>query len=208
MIACIRGKLLECTPVMALIEAGGLGYEIFIPVTTAEKLPSTGDEVVLYIQDIYRDDAALLYGFIDRESRDFFKLIVEKVSGIGPRIAVSLMSRFPLEYLLNAIGEGDSVALSKCPGIGKKTAERIIVELKDKIPAWKASSGMQNNVDSQNSITPSIAMGQSLAEKDAYDALITLGYKSAEAERSLKKAFTKLGKEATTQDLIRWSLGN
>jgi Holliday junction DNA helicase RuvA len=207
MIASIRGKLLDCTPVTALIEAGGLGYEVFIPVTTAEKMPSTGDEVMLYIQDIYREDAALLYGFIDRESRDFFKLIVEKVSGIGPRIAVSLMSRFPLDYLLNAIGEGDSVALSKCPGIGKKTAERIIVELKDKIPAWKASTGMQNSVDSQSS-TSTMPTGQSIAEKDAYDALITLGYKSAEAERSLKKALAKLGAEATTQDLIRWSLGN
>lgn len=207
MIATIQGTLTDAGPLFAIIEAGGLGYELSIPVTTAEKLPPVGQSTMLYVHDVYREDAALLYGFADRASRDFFKLVIEKVSGIGPRTAISLMSRFPLTYLLEAIAGSDSVALAKCPGIGPKTAERIIIELKDKIREWSLHSGISGASD--KSVTPINNSGNfSENEKDALDALLALGYKASEAEKALSKARKQLGENADTQSLIRRALGN
>jgi len=207
MIATIQGTLTDAGALFAIIEAGGLGYELNIPVTTAEKLPPVGQNAMLYVHDVYREDAALLYGFADRASRDFFKLVIEKVSGIGPRTAISLMSRFPLAYLLEAIACSDSVALAKCPGIGPKTAERIIVELKDKIREWSLHSGI--NGTSGKTVVPSNSTGNiSENEKDALDALLALGYKASEADKALAKARKQLGENADAQSLIRRALGN
>ena len=140
MIVQLSGKLLEANPLSAVIDCQGVGYEVHIPVSTAGKLPAVNQSCQLYIHAVYREDSASLYGFSTREERDFFRLIVEKVSGIGPKIGISILSRLSVDALKAAILQADTVGLSKCPGIGKKTAERLVIELKDKISLGQGSN--------------------------------------------------------------------
>jgi len=202
MIVHIEGKLLESTPVSAVIEANGLGYEVLIPVTTAEKLPPNGQTTRLHTLAVYREDSQHLYGFATRDEREFFRLLVEKVSGIGPKIALSILSKLSVVVLQGAIADGDVALLAKCPGIGKKTAERLVIELRDKVvPAGLARS------------TPATAPGNASAREpdalqDAVAALIALGFKAPDADKAVRKALTKLGEEASAEQLIRASLGS
>jgi Holliday junction DNA helicase RuvA len=122
MIAFIEGDLIECQLNLAIIQVGGIGYEVHIPLTTSEKLPPLGQEIKLFTQAVYREDTQTLYGFSDRESRDFFRMIVDKVSGIGPKIALNLLGSLSLPTLKTSIASGDVGMLSKAQGLGKKTA--------------------------------------------------------------------------------------
>ena len=124
MITSIKGILTEAAIVRAVVEIDGFGYEINMPVTTAERLPPVGSAVKFHTVVIYREDAQTLYGFATAEDRDFFRLMIEHVTGIGPKMALAIMSRLSLPLLQGAIRSGDVATLSKCPGIGKKTAER------------------------------------------------------------------------------------
>src|ERR1051325_1902848 len=133
MISSIQGVLAAATPLHATIELNGFGYEVHIPVTTAEKLPPPGASVKLHTLVIYREDAQTLYGFATPAERDFFRLMIENVTGVGPKMALTIMSRLSLPLLESAIRMGDIATLAKCPGIGKKTAERLVVELKAKV---------------------------------------------------------------------------
>ena len=207
MIAFIEGDLVECQLNLAIIQVGGIGYEVHIPLTTSEKLPALGKEIKLYTQAVYREDAQTLYGFSDRESRDFFRMIVDKVSGIGPKIALNLLGSLSLPTLKTSIASGDVGMLSKAQGLGKKTAERIVVELKDKvlpkgttIEAGPASfPGVTEDASGEfNDLGP---------YQDALSALLTLGYKATEADQAVRKAADALGQGATTEELIRKALG-
>lgn len=200
MIISIEGTLLESSPVMAVIENQGLGYEVNIPLSTAENLPLIGERVKLHTLAVYREDSATLYGFSTRDERDFFRLLVEKVSGVGPKIALSILSKLPVSSLKDAIAAGNVALLSKCPGIGKKTAERLIIELKDKVLGSSLTSA-QGASSSTHSQAP-------MPHQDAIAALITLGYKAADAEKAIAKAAKTLGAEATTETLIRSALGS
>ena len=131
MITSITGQLVTATPLTATIEVGGFGYEVHIPVTTAERLPSLGQQAKLHTVAVYREDSQTLYGFSTEEERNFFRLLVEKVTGVGPKMALSVLSKLSLATLKGAIAAGDIGLLSKCPGIGKKTAERLVIELRD-----------------------------------------------------------------------------
>jgi Holliday junction DNA helicase RuvA len=131
MITSITGQLVAATPLTATIEVGGFGYEVHIPVTTAERLPSLGQQAKLHTVAVYREDSQTLYGFSTEEERNFFRLLVEKVTGVGPKMALSVLSKLSLATLKGAIAAGDIGLLSKCPGIGKKTAERLVIELRD-----------------------------------------------------------------------------
>lgn len=203
MITSIEGVLTESAAVRAVIEANGLGYEVNIPITTAEKLPPEGNRVKLHTLAVYREDSAALYGFITREERDFFRQLVEKVSGIGPRIALSIMSKLSVNSLRHAIAQGDVKLLAQCPGIGKKTAERLVIELRDKVFAGgvTVSAG-----DSPGAAGVTNAPADSPLY-DAVQALIALGYKPADADKSARKAQEALGAAATAEALIRASLG-
>ncbi|MEM1222685.1 MAG: Holliday junction branch migration protein RuvA [Verrucomicrobiota bacterium] len=203
MIARIKGTIIEATPLLVVIETGGLGYEVHIPITTAEKLPHIGNECALFIHSVYREDSATLYGFATREDRDFFRLLVEKVSGIGPKIGISILSRMSVQLLRSAIARSDVALLSKCPGIGKKTAERVVIELKDKVLPG-GSSGL-NNTEGSAQLGSDLPMKPN-AYEDAVSSLIALGYKPAEADKLVRRASTKLGDEATVEDLLRASL--
>ena len=207
MIAFIEGDLIECQLNLAIIQVGGIGYEVHIPLTTSEKLPALGQEIKLFTQAVYREDAQTLYGFADRESRDFFRMIVDKVSGIGPKIALNLLSSLSLPTLKTSIASGDVGMLSKAQGLGKKTAERIIVELKDKVlpkgsvaaPLPISSTGAPtDDVESVNDLGP---------YQDALSALLTLGYKATDADQAIRKAADALGQGSTTEELIRKALG-
>jgi holliday junction DNA helicase RuvA len=209
MIAFIEGKLIECQLNLAVIQTGGIGYEIHVPLTTSEKLPALGECVRLHMQATYREDSQTLYGFIDRESRDFFRMIVDKVSGIGPKIALNLLGSLSLPTLKNSIAHGDVGMLSKAQGLGKKTAERIVVELKDKvlpkgttIASPAVSSTSSTSVDNETSLSQDLGI-----YGDAVSALLTLGYKATDADQAVRRAADVLGKDCTTEELIRKALG-
>ena len=199
MITSIQGTLTSATPLHAIIELNGFGYEINIPVTTAEKLPATGATVKLHTLVIYREDAQTLYGFATTAERDFFRLMIENVTGVGPKVALSIMSRLSLPLLENAIRIGDVATLAKCPGIGKKTAERLVVELKSKVGATH-SAGLPAGSDAP----PGSSEGST--HRDAVAALVALGYKAADADQAVRHAVDALGPKATTEALIKKAL--
>jgi Holliday junction DNA helicase RuvA len=199
MITRITGTLVAATPLHAVIETGGLAYEVHIPVTTAERLPQIGQQARLHTLVVYREDSQTMYGFASEDERDFFRLLVEKVSGIGPKTALSIFSKLSLPVLHSAIVGGDVALLSKCPGIGKKTAERLVMELRDKLGATApvalpaggeapAASPADNKI------------------RDAVLALVALGYKAPDADKSVRQALVALGPSATTEALIKKAL--
>jgi len=202
MITSIQGMLTEATPLRAIVEVNGFGYEVNIPVTTAEKLPPSGTTVKLHTLVIYREDAQTLYGFATTAERDFFRLMIENVTGIGPKSALTIMSKLSLPSLEGAIRAGDVATLSKCPGIGKKTAERLVVELRAKV-------GAIGSMDTASLGTSTPANGQPTGETKLHDAILALtalGYKAADADIAIRRATLALGPQATTEQLIKKAL--
>ena len=199
MITSIQGTLASATPLHAIVELNGFGYEVNIPVTTAEKLPAPGATVKLHTLVIYREDAQTLYGFATPAERDFFRLMIENVTGVGPKMALTIMSRLSLPSLESAIRLGDIATLAKCPGIGKKTAERLVVELKARVGGIElpASSGEASAAG---------PAGGSSTHRDAVSALIALGYKAADADQAVRRSALAIGPQATTEALIKRAL--
>lgn len=200
MITSIQGTLTSSSSVVAVVELNGLGYEVSVPMTTAERLPPPGGRVRLHTHVVYREDSQTLYGFTTSEERDFFRLLIEKVTGVGPKMALSVMSRLSLPMLQGAIASGDVATLAKCPGIGRKTAERLVVELKG---SYSPASG--STAISSPATTPA-AEGAN-AQRDAVMALIALGYKAPDADKVVRQAWISLGPSATTEQLIKKALG-
>ena len=198
MITSIQGTLVTATPLHAIVELNGLGYELNIPVTTAEKLPAPGATVRLHTHVVYREDAQTLYGFATAEERDFFRLMIEHVTGVGPKVALTIMSKLSLPLLQGAIRLGDIGTLAQCPGIGKKTAERLVVELKSKVgPGGPATAATEAGA---------VATGGAGAHRDAVATLVALGYKPAEADQAVRAAALALGAKATTEALVKKAL--
>lgn len=194
MIVSIEGTLLESSVLHITVESHGLGYELSVPLTTVEKLPPVGQRVRLHTLAVYREDSQTLYGFASRQERDFFRLLIEKVSGIGPKTALSILSRLSVPLLQQAIAQSDVALLSKCPGIGKKTAERLVVELRDVLgsAATSESPALSGTPPAQPS-----------AFADAVAALMALGFKPADADKSIRQAQHTLGADATSDALVR-----
>ena len=202
MITSIQGTLTEATPLRAIVELNGFGYEVNTPVTTAEKLPAPGNVVKLHTLVIYREDAQTLYGFATTAERDFFRLMIEHVTGIGPKSALTIMSKLSLASLETAIRAGDIATLAKCPGIGKKTAERLVVELRAKV-------GAGGSLDSASLGVSTSADGQAVGETKLHDAILALtalGYKAADADAAIRRAALAAGPQATTEQLIKKAL--
>lgn len=198
MIVSLRGKLIEAGVLRVVIESAGVGYEVNVPVTTAERLPACGSEVFLLIHHVFREDGQALYGFAVADERDFFRLLVEKVSGVGPKMALNILSRMSLPILREAIIRGDVALLAQCPGIGKKTAERLVMELRDKV-------GVDGSI---TSVAASISNAQPPSPAtDAIAAMIALGNKAVDAEKSVRAAIAKLGPGATADQLVKAALG-
>ena len=200
MIVGLRGILVKSSPLFAVIDVGGVLYGVNIPITTAERLPKVDSEVILHTLAVYREDSQALYGFSTEADRDFFATIVEKVSGIGPKTALNMMSRMSVQSLKSAILSGDVGLLSKCPGIGKKTAERLVLELRGAFGDTSVGS-VVSTIDGNAESTPT-------ALSDALAALVALGIKPADADKSARAALIKLGADATAEEIIKFSLSS
>jgi Holliday junction DNA helicase RuvA len=162
--------------------------------------------VKLFTHATYREDSQTLYGFIDRESRDFFRMIVDKVSGIGPKIALNLLGSLSLQTLKVSIASGDVAMLSKAQGLGKKTAERIVVELKDKVLPKELSQDTKISPSSLDT-SQQADISQNLTNfQDAVSALLTLGYKATDADLAIRRASESMDENASTEELIRLAL--
>jgi Holliday junction DNA helicase RuvA len=207
MITSLRGTLLESAIFHAVVECAGVGYEVHIPVTTTEKLPPPGSEVRLHILHVIREDDQSLYGFASAEERDFFKMLVERVSGVGPRTALNIFSKLSLPVLKEALARGDVKLLASCPGIGKKTAERLVVELRDKVSAGVSArdGGAQTG---PAALAGPAGGGAPSTQSDAVAALVSLGLKAVDADKAVRQAIEKLGAGAPIERLIRAALGN
>ncbi len=167
-IASVRGKILQKNPPQIVVECGGIGYEIDVPMSTFYNLPDIGEEVFLSTVMIVREDAQLLYGFLTAQEKELFKLLM-KVSGIGPRISLAVLSSMSAEDIGNAIANGEVGLLTKIPGIGKKTAERMVLELKDKVLVTAVSSPVSN------------------VQSEIIQALTALGFSDREARLAAKQ---------------------
>lgn len=194
MIVGIKGKLVSSSLLEAVVETGGIFYEVNIPLTTTELLPKIGSEVMLYTVAVYREDSQSLYGFASASDRDFFKTIVEKVSGIGPKTALNMMSRMSVATLRESIKSGDVATLSKCPGIGKKTAERLVLELKGTLAGVSGSANA------------GVGSAENSNVSDAVAALAALGLKVSDADKYVRAAVQKLGADADTEALVKFAL--
>ena len=170
MIAHLRGKLISKHPNQAIVEAGGVGYEVNITIPTFSALPGLGADVALFIHTHVREDALSLFGFLRGEEKQLFEKLMS-VSGIGPKLAITILSGMPTEAMVAAIKGNNVAALTRIPGVGKKTAERMVLELRDKLEAFGA---------------PAVAAA-SPVEEDVISALVNLGYQRPLAERALAR---------------------
>src|SRR5271165_6114744 len=180
MIALLRGTLIEKHPNQAIVDTGGVGYDVQIPVSTFSALPGTGHEVVLRIHTHVREDALMLYGFLTSDEKVLFEKLIS-VSGIGPKLGITALSGLPTPMLVGAIRNGSVDQLVKVPGIGKKTAERIVLELKDKLDMLTAGGPMPAAPKPKEP-----ALG--LVEQDVLSALVNLGCQRPNAESAVRKA--------------------
>lgn len=195
MITFLHGKLVEALPTCVAVDVHGVGYELLIPLSSFDRLPSLGNEVRFLTHLSIREDAHVLYGFSTAAERDLFRLLVNNVSGVGPKIALNVLSGMSVTSFRSAVTSGDVKSLSQISGVGRKTAERIVVELKDKL----AHPGA---LDAAPSSPVSGGSGDQKAQ-DAVAALVALGVKLAEAQDSVRAARAILGEKAGVEDLVR-----
>ncbi|MED6315414.1 MAG: Holliday junction branch migration protein RuvA [Verrucomicrobiota bacterium] len=195
MITFLKGNLTDALPTQAVVEVNGIGYELLIPLSSFEKLPPLGQKVTLKTQLVVREDSQTLYGFATDAERELFRLI-QGVSGIGPRLALNVLSGMDVAAFKGAIASGDVKRLSSISGIGKKTAERMVLELKDKLGPSTGTVGMRGQA----------ALSQDKTMADTEAALEALGTKSGEAQKAAQAARAMLGPQATVEELVRAAL--
>ena len=191
MIGFLRGTLLDKQPPFVILDVNGVGYEVEAPMSTFFLLPAVGEEVRLLTHMVVREDAQLLYGFGTEAERRLFRNLL-KVSGIGPKIALALLSGISVEGFTHCIQNRDVDALTRVPGIGRKTAERLLIEMKDRLNGMEVMAG-----------AASLPPDKSNPEAEAFGALVALGYKPAEASRLLKAV---AGGTQSTEEMIRRAL--
>jgi holliday junction DNA helicase RuvA len=186
MISRIRGILIEKQAPSLVIEVNGIGYELFAPMTTFYQLPNIGNEITLFTHMIVREDAQTLYGFINTQERVLFRSLI-KVSGIGPKSALGILSGVTPNTFVKCIIDNDITTLIKMPGIGKKTAERLIIEMRDRLNDWQLNTGTATTEEN-------------MAVKDAISALVALGYRPQEAQKAVMQ---NKDKNLSSEELIR-----
>jgi Holliday junction DNA helicase RuvA len=196
MITFLDGKLVSALPTQATVDVSGVGYEVLIPLSSYDKLPAAGQSVRILTHLHVREDAHVLYGFMSAAERDLFRLLVNHVSGIGPKLALAVLSGMSVSNFKSAVVNSDVTALAKISGLGKKTAERIVLELKDKLgvaAAWEAASAA-------HAPTP-----EEEEANEAVLALIALGYKQIDAHKSVREMQQK-GEANSAQELVKLAL--
>ena len=194
MIGRLRGILLEKKIPVLLLEAGGVGYDVHVSMNTFCRLPDVGSEVVLHTHFVVREDAQLLYGFSQLRERELF-LTLLKVNGVGPKLALTILSGMETDVFIQCVMENDKDSLVRLPGIGKKTAERLMIELRDRLSDWQITETI--SLPNRSTTLSATAL------QDAVSALIALGYKPAEASRAVARLERQ---DATREELIRQAL--
>jgi Holliday junction DNA helicase RuvA len=196
MITFLDGKLITALPTQAIVDVGGVGYEVFIPLSSYDKLPAAGQGIRILTHLHVREDAQILYGFMTAAERDLFRLLVNNVTGIGPKLALAVLSGMSVTNFKAAVVNSDIASLSKISGLGKKTAERIVLELKDKLgvaAAWEAASAMHAPTPEQEQANEAVL------------ALITLGYKQIDAHKTVRELQEK-GEAKPAEELVKLAL--
>lgn len=201
MIGWLRGVVLERRPPVLVLDVAGVGYEVEAPMTTFYGLPGDGETVVLHTHLVVREDAQLLFGFLGRSERDLFRALI-RVNGVGPRLALTLLSGIEAPELVRCVQDGDALTLTRLPGVGKKTAERLIVEMRDRIVEafgdllpGSAGQGPTRPAPEKDSATRVV--------EEAEGALIALGYRPTEAAKAVNAAYVE---GIVTEELIRGAL--
>lgn len=203
MIGRITGILLEKDNQQALIDVQGIAYEVDVPLSTFFSLPHPGEQVILYTHFVVREDAQLLFGFLQEKERTLFRLLI-KINGVGPRLALAMLSGMDVADFVRCVQHDDVNALVKLPGIGKKTAERLIIEIKDKLGDW-------GDLPVSGTANKSTSTARDNSHEEAETALINLGYKPQDAARAVvaaTKILEESGQVPDSESLIRAALRN
>lgn len=198
MIHFLRGKLVEALPTQIIVDVSGVGYEVLIPLSSFDRLPQRGGDFTILTHLTIREDAHVLYGFMTEGERDMFRLLINAVSGIGPKTALNILSGVNIAALRSAVAMGDVKSLSQISGVGKKTAERIVVELRDKLGKTAA---LESSAAGRPAASPEDAK-----LSDAIAALMALGYKQPDAHEAVRGAQALLGSQASVEQLVRAAL--
>jgi len=197
MITFLVGKLAAALPTQAIVDVGGVGYELLIPLSSYDRLPAVGQPVHVLTHLHVREDAHILFGFMTASERDLFRLLVNNVSGIGPKLALAVLSGMSVSNFKSAVVNGDVTSLSKISGLGKKTAERIVLELKDKLgvaAAWEAASAIHSPTPEQSQANEAVL------------ALIALGYKQVDAYKAVRELQEKQPEITSAEELVKLAL--
>mgnify|MGYP003769086141 FL=1 len=197
MIGQIRGKLIEKNPPEILMEVGGITYELQIPMSTLYQLPELGRDVLLHTHFVVREDAQLLYGFYDKGDKAMFRALI-RVNGVGPKLALGILSGMDVNEFVRTVRNNDVTTMANLPGIGNKTAERLIIEMRDRLSEWDTSASSPTSA--------SLGLAEAGIKKDAETALIGLGYKPPQATRAISQVLKDNPEISDNEELIRLSL--
>ena len=201
MIGRLRGVLLEKQPPELLIEVNGIGYEVQMPMSCFYELPNVGEEAVIYTHFVVREDAQLLYGFNTVKERALFREVI-KANGVGPKLGLGILSGMTASQFVSSVEREDISTLVKLPGVGKKTAERLVVEMKDRLKGWGAGDLLTPHADAapMDAVEPT---SSNSAEEEAVSALLALGYKPTQASKVISQVKTQ---DMCSEELIREAL--
>lgn len=202
MYAYIKGTLEEITENSVIVETGGIGYNIKVSGTTVDLLPSIGSEVKIYTYTLVREDAFSLYGFLTRDDLEIFRKLIT-VSGIGPKGGLAILSVMSADALRFAVMAADAKAIARAPGIGAKTAERVILDLRDKISLEDTLRGIGSPADVAGQAAGS-GNSDNLMKREAIEALVALGYSASDATAAVKKV--EIGEDATSESILKMAL--
>lgn len=200
MIGRLRGILLEKQAPDILVDVHGVGYELQAPMSTFYQLPAAGTEISLHTHLVVREDASLLYGFHDLQERVLFRDLI-RISGVGPKMALAILSGMAVDDFVRTVRDNDVAAMVRMPGVGKKTAERLIVEMRDRLKGWQEEGSQQIASDEK----PGARQGRPI-EEDAETALIALGYKPQVAARVISQVLKENSQLDSSEELIRLAL--
>lgn len=207
MIGRLRGMLVEKNSPEILIECAGVGYEVTMPMTSIYALPELEQQATIYTHFVVREDAQLLYGFANKVERKLFRLLI-KVNGVGPKLALAILSNMSADQFVSCVRHDDISAIVKIPGVGKKTAERLLIEMRDRLKDWQAQ---QVHLVSDDGVIPEQLSAELSPETtfindnkgDAINALVSLGYKQVQADKAVKAVYNR---GMSSEDIIRDAL--
>ncbi|TMM46366.1 Holliday junction branch migration protein RuvA [Colwellia ponticola] len=208
MIGRLRGTLVEKNFPEILIDCAGVGYEVTMPMTSIYVLPDIEQQAIIYIHFVVREDAQLLYGFANKVERKLFRLLI-KVNGVGPKLALAILSTMSADQFVSCVRHDDISAIVKIPGVGKKTAERLLIEMRDRLKDWQAQSIQLVSTDGVIPEQLSAELSQESTfindnKGDAINALLSLGYKQVQADKAIKSVYNRgMSSEALIRDALK-----